>query len=857
MDSFKLAKMKNLFMRFIIPIVVVAIVVFQGRSIAGEIDINEIRQAISNISPTLLIGLFLFSIIAILSITLYDIVIVKRLGYNIKQSKVMQISLIAATFNNIMGMGGIIGATFRSLFLKDQEFKNEDIVQYNLILVPSTMIGLSILMIFGAFDIINLNIIFKYYPWLKIFEICFIIFLPLYLFFDKIPIKSKAKKYNFSFKPDIIFKLKMIMVSSIEWILAALLFVGIAKLFNNQVKISDVLGIFSISLVAAIVSLTPGGIGSFDFLAILGLKSIGIEANDAVSVLIIFRVMYYILPWFFGAALSVIYLGDKFEYRIKNTFEETYKNIQQIKVLTYASKFILYILIMFSGIILLVHSVQPAIAEISVIQKFFSDLFNSLSLSIEMVVGVVLIVIASDIKNGVKYAYKWTIFLLFLGAVSITIVHLNMFYALMLTVVAILLIFAKGAFDRESYPYKLINIIGFVLFTMIMLVLYQVILKSVGKNMPGVHENIIYFVNNPGEFFNRSLPAFILIWVIILIYVGFRPKFNMPPKPTESDFDEIKSFLQKYKGNAFTHLIFTGDKNLFWNSKKTVLFSYSKTFNRIVVLGDPIGEEKDFSEAIAEIQHHFESYGYNVVFYEVDESLLSIYHDNGYSFFKLGEEGCIDLDEFKMSSNMKRNYNKTMKTFEEEGYSLEFLEPPFSDDLMNKLKSVSDEWLGDRKEKGFSIGFFSRDYLERASIYILKDRNDEIKAFMSLRPYYDDNYNISIDLMRHKKDSPSGTMDAMFIGMIHWAKENNYKRFIIGMAPLSNVGLNKFSRGEEKLAYILYKYGKSIYGFVGLRMYKEKFKPNWEPKYLCYDNLSSLPKIWIETAMLISDSEKL
>lgn len=106
MDFNRMTKMKNILTRFIIPLIVMVVVFIEGRSVLNEIDIGKIEYTISNISPTLLIGLFLFSILAILSITLYDIAIVKRFGYNIKPVKIMEISLISATFNNVMGMGG-------------------------------------------------------------------------------------------------------------------------------------------------------------------------------------------------------------------------------------------------------------------------------------------------------------------------------------------------------------------------------------------------------------------------------------------------------------------------------------------------------------------------------------------------------------------------------------------------------------------------------------------------------------------------------------------------------------------------------------------------------------------------------
>ena len=65
------------------------------------------------------------------------------------------------------------------------------------------------------------------------------------------------------------------------------------------------------------------------------------------------------------------------------------------------------------------------------------------------------------------------------------------------------------------------------------------------------------------------------------------------------------------------------------------------------------------------------------------------------------------------------------------------------------------------------------------------------------------------------------------------------------MAPLSNVGINTNSFVEEKLAYLIYKFGYKFYSFEGLRAYKEKFAPTWEPIYLSYPN-----KSWLLYTML-------
>lgn len=103
-----------------------------------------------------------------------------------------------------------------------------------------------------------------------------------------------------------------------------------------------------------------------------------------------------------------------------------------------------------------------------------------------------------------------------------------------------------------------------------------------------------------------------------------------------------------------------------------------------------------------------------------------------------------------------------------------------------------------KKEKGFSLGYFDREYISRAPIATLSDAEGKIIAFTTFMPVYQSG-SLSVDLMRYYPDAPSGIMDAIFIHLFHWAKENNYHSFNIGMAPLSNVGLSTQSFGLNEL----------------------------------------------------------
>ena len=55
-----------------------------------------------------------------------------------------------------------------------------------------------------------------------------------------------------------------------------------------------------------------------------------------------------------------------------------------------------------------------------------------------------------------------------------------------------------------------------------------------------------------------------------------------------------------------------------------------------------------------------------------------------------------------------------------------------------------------------------------------------------------------------------------------------------------------------KVGRFVYGHGESFYNFQGLRAYKEKFDPVWEPRYLAYPGGLALPRIVADVSALIA-----
>jgi phosphatidylglycerol lysyltransferase len=106
--------------------------------------------------------------------------------------------------------------------------------------------------------------------------------------------------------------------------------------------------------------------------------------------------------------------------------------------------------------------------------------------------------------------------------------------------------------------------------------------------------------------------------------------------------------------------------------------------------------------------------------------------------------------------------------------------------------------------------------------------------------------------MRFMEHAPENVMEYLFIELMLWGKAEGYNRFNLGMAPLAGLQNRQLAPLWSKLGALVYRHGEHFYHFKGLRLYKSKFDPVWEPKYLACPGGLALPRILTNIAALTS-----
>jgi phosphatidylglycerol lysyltransferase len=170
---------------------------------------------------------------------------------------------------------------------------------------------------------------------------------------------------------------------------------------------------------------------------------------------------------------------------------------------------------------------------------------------------------------------------------------------------------------------------------------------------------------------------------------------------------------------------------------------------------------------------------------------------------------------------------------------------------MDRLEAISNDWLADHRtrEKRFSLGFFDRAYLTRVQVAVAR-HDGEIVAFVTIWPA-GDRSSCSPDLMRYGVGAPRSVMDFLMVETMLWAQAQGYRWFELGMAPLAGLPGHRLAPLWSKLGRFVYRHGASLYNFEGLRAFKDKFDPVWEPVYLVYPR-RALPSVMADVASLIA-----
>jgi phosphatidylglycerol lysyltransferase len=95
-------------------------------------------------------------------------------------------------------------------------------------------------------------------------------------------------------------------------------------------------------------------------------------------------------------------------------------------------------------------------------------------------------------------------------------------------------------------------------------------------------------------------------------------------------------------------------------------------------------------------------------------------------------------------------------------------------------------------------------------------------------------------------------MDYLFVELLHWGREQGYVAFEFGMAPLAGLEDRPLAPIMSRVGKLLFERGEELYNFRGVRRYKDKYDPVWQPRYVAAPRKWTIPILLADVGLLSS-----
>ncbi len=779
-----------------------------------------------------------------LVMTGYDTLAMHYIRHPLPYAKIAMASFIGYAFNNNVGLSGLVGGSLRYRLYNAWRLTAVEIAKVIAFCTISFWLGFVLLggtffIIAPPFVPVNIHL-----PFGSVRLLGFLLLLPALLYIGWIAVRRQPvqlRQWEFELPGPGLF-IGQLVTSTLDWSLAAAV---LYLLLPDQLPLpfTRFLGIFLLAQVAGVVSNVPGGLGVFEAVILIFLAPY-YSASQILGALVAFRCIYYLLPLFLATLLRA-----------------THEIIEKREGVARAWKFfgrwapgiapqLLAFTTFGGGSVLLFSGVPPTLPRrVHWLRNLVPLPIVEISHFFGSIAGAALLILARGLQRRLDAAYHLTVIVLSGGILLQLLKGADYEEAIILSIMLFALMASRRHFVRKASLVS--EAFGPGSVTAIILVLISSAWLGFFSYKHVEYSNDLWWVFSFRGDAPRFLRASVGVLSVLLIFAIqrlLRPAPSEPDPPPAHEIEEAAAIVRT-DPHSQSNLALLGDKPFLFSESRRAFIMYGVEKRSWIAMGDPVGPDDEKQELIWKFRELCDLHAAWTVFYEVQRKNLHFYLDLGLTLLKIGEEARVRLGDFSLEGGSRKWMRKMQRKIESEGVSFAISD---AQPILPELCAISDAWLAEKRarEKGFSLGFFAEDYVRRFPIAVVK-KDDRIVAFANIWTS-GDSEELSVDLMRHAGDAPSGVMDYMFLNLILWGQAQGYRWFNLGVAPLSGLENRALSTMWARLGALTYRLGENFYNFQGLRQYKEKFDPEWEPVYLASPGGLALPRILTNLAALIA-----
>jgi phosphatidylglycerol lysyltransferase len=608
---------------------------------------------------------------------------------------------------------------------------------------------------------------------------------------------------------------------------------------SPETSFFQLVAVFLLATIAGYLSQVPGGLGVFDGVVLL-LVTPPLDPASVLGALLAFRGIFYLLPLLIGATTFGVYEAVRYGDRIQVASRRITRAIPRI-VPT-----VLALLVFLTGTLLLVAGALPADADrLTWLADFLPLGIFELVHALSAVVGGALLFLAIALNRRMEAAFTGSQIALGLGFV------LSLFRGGWEEGFAIAFVML-GVAPCRAFFYRRSSLLSQPLPTGFVAALVAVLISTwwVGLLVYGdaaLAPTVVFqgaWDADAARFARFMIAAAVTVVVLILGHALY------PAPPGGELLDDANTprvrELAFHAADPLPSLSLQGDKYLLFAPERDAMLPYGVRGRSWVALGDPVGSPPAVDDLIWKFHLASVRAGGRIVFYQVGSKYRQTYLEVGLGLFRLGDVGLVPADVSRMPLQLREMADR----MEAQNCAMSIVPPEGVTVHLSRLRDLSDGWREERGsgEKAFAIGNFEENYIQQFPVVMIRHEG-RVVAFGNL---VTTQAAVAVDVLRLAPTAPPGTLDFLFVRLTAWAERNGYRHVNLGLTPSAGIDDRLIGPLWTRSGSLLYPHGEYFYNYRALRAFKERFAPQWSPRFIAAPGGIELPGVLRDVEGLIS-----
>jgi lysyl-tRNA synthetase class 2 len=337
--------------------------------------------------------------------------------------------------------------------------------------------------------------------------------------------------------------------------------------------------------------------------------------------------------------------------------------------------------------------------------------------------------------------------------------------------------------------------------------------------------------------------------VVVPAYLALRAG-EPPARLSAEDETRLRELLGRQGArDSLGYFALRRDKAVVFSETGKAAISYRVVSGVMLASGDPIGDPEAWPGAIRVFLEHARLHAWVPAVMGCGEHGGEVWvREAGLRALELGDEAIVEVEDFTLEGRAMRNVRQMVARVERAGYKVEVRRirdmTPYE---IAEVRRQAAAWRGAEVERGFSmaLGRFG-DEADGDCVAVTATKDDQLAAVLHFVPWGRDG--LSLDLMRRDRAADPGLNELLIVAALRAAPDLGVTRLSLNFAVFrsalergSKLGAGPVLRLWRELLLIASRW----FQIESLYRFNAKFRPVWEPRFICYRSAREIPRVAI------------